>query len=342
MKLRSRILFLFALVGLGVMVARGDVGDAQVAAGGRLTGTLLWHNIFIGEGGNFDTYTEVNLVTGAIHMVAENRAENYGALPSFARNTNGDTVRLEGDGTLVITGLNGENPSRIAPTRVKDLRGQLDTATRSEMAISSDGGKVAFIASNRDGSWVVVRARNGDSITAFYSPLFSKMNVLTDDPRCVYAAPTWTPDGRLIVTAFGEGMGGPYPDPGICGSVFQITDRKLEKLSPIWQNINDMTSPTVSPDGRQVAFIGGDKSLWIANFDGGGKRRVTKPDPNFDPLVNFTSLVWSPDGRALAGVVNEVMVVIPLETGRLQVLRNRDGKLLSDLTGEHRVIAWSR
>jgi WD40 repeat protein len=343
MKLRSSILLLSAFVGVGIMVARGDVSNAQVAAGAKLTGTLLWHNIYIGEGGNFDTYTEVNLTTGAIRMVAENHLENYGALPSFARNANGDTVRLESDGTLIITGPKGENPSRIAPTRLKDSRGKVDVAARSEMAISPDANKVAFIASNDDGSWLVVRARNGDSITAFYPPLFLKVIPAMGDTWCVYATPMWTPDGRLIVTALEAAeLGKPSPNPKRCGPTFQITDRKLEKLSPIWQNLKDMTLPTVSPDGRQVAFIGDDKSLWIANFDGNGKRRVIKVDPNFDPLVNFSSVVWSPDGRTLAAVANNVLVVVPLETGRIQVLRGRDGKLLSDQYGQNRVLAWSR
>lgn len=328
-------------------VRGGDIpAAAQVNTSLKLAGTLLWQNAYFGEGGAIVTYSETNLTIGTTRVLGESQIGNSQIYPSIARNANGDTAKLENDGTIVMTGPKGENPSRIPPTRLKDSRGKVEAVSRSGMAISPDASKVAFVAANYDGFWIVVRGRNGESITAFYPPNFQTIGPASGVPWCEYAAPTWTPDGRLIVIALeGAKLGNPAPNVEKCGPTTLISDRKLEQLSPIWQNLKGVNSPTISPNGQQVSFIGDDKSLWVARFDGGGRQRVIKPDPNLDPLVVFSSLVWSPDGRVFAATANNVLVAVPLETGRIQVLRGRDSKLLAasgDGAGENRVLAWSR
>ena len=60
------------------------------------------------------------------------------------------------------------------------------------------------------------------------------------------------------------------------------------------------TSPAVSPDGRQIAFVwdanGQNYDIYLSNADGTGLRRLTdSPDPEFSPA-------WSPDGHEIAFV----------------------------------------
>ncbi|CAM4503439.1 S9 family peptidase [Corallococcus exiguus] len=63
-----------------------------------------------------------------------------------------------------------------------------------------------------------------------------------------------------------------------------------------------LSSPRVSPDGRQVAYVlrstdmeanRGRTDLWLANLDGSAPRQLTShPDSDTDP-------VWAPDGKSL-------------------------------------------
>jgi hypothetical protein len=61
MKLRSRILFLFAFVCVGIMVARVTPVGAQVASSAKLTGALLWKNTNQLDGPPSETYFEADM-----------------------------------------------------------------------------------------------------------------------------------------------------------------------------------------------------------------------------------------------------------------------------------------
>lgn len=89
---------------------------------------------------------------------------------------------------------------------------------------------------------------------------------------------------------------------GICGLIVSATAHdatvaaKVEALG----RINSATSPSLSPDGRRVAYLtnaSGSPQIWIRNLDGGGTRQVTDlPDP-------VGSVHWSPTGNRLAYTV---------------------------------------
>lgn len=61
-------------------------------------------------------------------------------------------------------------------------------------------------------------------------------------------------------------------------------------------------TPTVSPDGSEVAFlsdVGGHANLWAMAGDGGGLRQITYER---DPAVAIGVPIWSPDGQSIAFV----------------------------------------
>lgn len=55
--------------------------------------------------------------------------------------------------------------------------------------------------------------------------------------------------------------------------------------------VQDAHSPAWSPDGRQIAFIGGPGDLYVLDADGGEPRRLTQ---------GATAPVWSPEGSKIA------------------------------------------
>ncbi|MCU7496611.1 MAG: hypothetical protein HF314_06855 [Ignavibacteria bacterium] len=102
--------------------------------------------------------------------------------------------------------------------------------------------------------------------------------------------PSWTPDGRLV-------MSGSYelalkPRTTNAGGLY-ITDKSLKNTSRIDPGFTEPLMPSVSPDGKQVAFIM-DKHVWKINLDGTGELQITKGNSE----EYFPS--WSPDGKYIA------------------------------------------
>ncbi|WP_035356053.1 DPP IV N-terminal domain-containing protein, partial [Edaphobacter aggregans] len=94
--------------------------------------------------------------------------------------------------------------------------------------------------------------------------------------------PSWTPDGRIV---YGSDASGDE-DLWIVG-----TDGR----NPKQLTANTLTNefPSVSPDGRFVAFTGGRTGLphiWKMDIDGGNPRQLTDGRGEAGPS-------WSPDGR---------------------------------------------
>lgn len=102
--------------------------------------------------------------------------------------------------------------------------------------------------------------------------------------------PSWTPDGRLV-------MSGSY------NSTFQpqtphseglyITDKQFTTLTRIDPGMKEPLMPSVSPDGKLVAFVL-NGHIWEINIDGTGAKQITKGDSD----EKYPS--WSPDGKYIA------------------------------------------
>jgi Tol biopolymer transport system component len=177
--------------------------------------------------------------------------------------------------------------------------------------------------------------------------------------------PTWSPDGsRLAYTSVDRrsvlsGIG-----------VVRLSNRKRSRLVR-----GTFGRPAWSPKGNQIAYVElrGELALWVANAEGGARRRVAtglrgdipawSPDGRRIAFVNSaseivvrslsggskritptpalaSSPVWSPDGGSIAFVQTK------LDSGKGQVyVVHRDGTGLRAITSErHGVIAvnaWS-
>ena len=95
----------------------------------------------------------------------------------------------------------------------------------------------------------------------------------------------WTPDGRIVYSAFGGGVGDIWIMGPDGSGQKRLTNTPLSYFSG---------EPDVSPDGRSIVFISdrsGKTHLWLMDIDGGNARQLTSGDL-YEQLPSF-----SPDGR---------------------------------------------
>jgi WD40 repeat protein len=132
-----------------------------------------------------------------------------------------------------------------------------------------------------------------------------------------YDDATWTPDGKIIAT-------GKYNDPGL----FEL-DPATQKVRTIDEKMGSAYSPAVSPDGRTLAVVTGDK-VWLVGRDGKDLRQL------FPHGMKQQRPTFSPDGTKVAFVMcnhfsmdssGEVFVV-EIKTKELTPLRTGAGESL--------------
>ncbi len=99
-------------------------------------------------------------------------------------------------------------------------------------------------------------------------------------------------------------------------------------LLPITSYRGLQRSPSLSPDGTQVAFTwdggnDGNLDLYVQNIDGSGRTKLTSDQsPDLYPA-------WSPDGRTIAFTRNEELLLIPAIGGTEHKITNAGGSGLS-------------
>jgi len=109
----------------------------------------------------------------------------------------------------------------------------------------------------------------------------------------------WTPDAKTIVF---EGLKDPAADYNYRNAHIYAVDVASGAIRQITQRPGTWTDPVVSPDGRTIAFTGGDSSrmsyraagLYVMGLDGGNVRKLSGTldrDPG--------DLTWAPDGSGL-------------------------------------------
>ena len=156
-------------------------------------------------------------------------------------------------------------------------------------------GKAGFSAISPDGRYVIhtVRDAGGESLWMRQVATLSSVQIVPPSDKWFMGA-TFSPDGNYIYYVAGEKgseISSLYQIPVLGGA-----PKKL---------IDDLATPiTISPDGKQAAFIRsdiskGEDSLIIANLDGAGERKlVTRKPPNY--FVTYEGApAWSPDGKSI-------------------------------------------
>jgi Tol biopolymer transport system component len=106
--------------------------------------------------------------------------------------------------------------------------------------------------------------------------------------RFLQAAFAWSPDQKFL--AFAAKVGGE-------DAVYLFNVEKKKAIERLTFGLDGIQSPSFSPDGKQVVFVGqegGQSDLFITSLDGKEVRRLTQDRfTDRDPQ-------WSPDGRTIA------------------------------------------
>ena len=198
----------------------------------------------------------------------------------------------------------------------------------SQIAWSPDGRQIAFcmfvpdegaelgapLRKPEGAKWaeplkVITRLHYREDGEGYLKPGFSKIFVVDADggaPRQLTFGPyddesrlSWTPDGRFIL--FSARRGKDWEREPQDSEVFQLSlaDGALTQLTHRYGPDDD---PAVSPDGRQIAYLGFDDKLrsyedvrvYLMARDGSGARSITD---SLDRSVD--RVVWAADGKSL-------------------------------------------
>jgi len=196
---------------------------------------------------------------------------------------------------------------------------------------SPDGSTVVFERDDSDGNGQIY------TVNADGSGLTQLTSCESTDPSCVSSGtPAWTPDGRTIVFSHccvpaNDGTGDTFVGLYTMRSDGSGIHRITLNLDPDWGDF----SPTVSPDGRWVAFsrkIGvppnnGDENvsaLFLVRIDGKALHQVTP----YDLMVDEKD--WSPDGSRIVFVSHAGSNTGPFRADLYSVAP--DGSELTQLT----------
>lgn len=120
----------------------------------------------------------------------------------------------------------------------------------------------------------------------------------------------------------------------IAFSMFRGTSYELMVIRPDGTGLRQLTrnavedgQPAWAPDGKQIAFVRGRSSIWVARADGSRTRRLATGD----------SPAWSPNGRRIALALNGQLAVMNADGSGVRTLVPR-GTYVSEQDGRP---SWS-
>jgi TolB protein len=100
-----------------------------------------------------------------------------------------------------------------------------------------------------------------------------------------WGCPSWFPDGKRLVCARGYNL-----------RIASVDGMDLGQITHV--RLGALYRPSVSPDGRWIAFDGewSGNGIFVMRADGTGKRRITTSDSE---ITADTGASWSPDSRRI-------------------------------------------
>jgi Tol biopolymer transport system component len=184
-------------------------------------------------------------------------------------------------------------PEVASRQRAGDIGKAMLTESRSEgtlhlaPALSPDGKQVAYF-SEKDFYFVDLYLADVATGKVTRRLLKSSYSSNYETFRFINSAASWSADGKYLTVAAKRG---PRDE------ILIIDVAKNREARRIRPKLSGVTTPSWSPDGRQLVFTGYDgglSDLFIVNADGTNLRRLTN-----DRYADLHP-VWSPDGKTIA------------------------------------------
>ena len=199
---------------------------------------------------------------------------------------------VDGDGNIATARPDGSGVLVLTQTK--------SGVKRAQPAFEDGGGEIVFSERGTDGVWRLMSV----SANGQYAPgggatgeaLMDSIGDGTGDTaaNAVYDASRAAFDGPFSILA--------YQHAGSAGPEIWVLDRN--QRGPQGRKARDGASPTLSPDGSKIAFVGGDGQLYTEALpieNGSTAVKITVG------VVGLTHPVWSPDGSRIAfGTASDV------------------------------------
>jgi tricorn protease len=253
--------------------------------------------VYVSERDGTYNLWRLDLASGKSAAITKHRGDGV-RFPSVA--ASGSRVAYEiADRIEILDLASGAAPKPFAPSAPADYRrNPVETLTVSsgatEVEPSPDGEQIALVA-------------RGDVFAAMASG--GKAVQITDAPQRDSDI-AWGADGKsLVFITRRDGNPEIYSAVSDDPDEPRIAKARKHKLVRLTRTSERESAPTLSPDGKQMAFLRDDRSLWVAAPDGTAERKVAS-------AYGIDSIAWSPDSRWIAFTAedeeynNEVMVVL--------------------------------
>lgn len=220
--------------------------------------------------------------------------------------------------------LQTQSPAADIATEVVDQE-RSDGTLHLAPALSPDGSKVAYY-SEANSFFVdlyLAGVPDGQRIRRLFK---STWNSNYETFRFINSSSAWSADGRWLVFSAKRGT---HDD------IVILDPASNKEIRRIPVDLSGVTTPSFSPDGKQIVFSGldgGESDLFIVNSDGTGMRRLTHD--------RYAALhpVFSPDGKQIAFTTdrgpgtdfkelvfgNFRIATMDISTGRITVLPGMD------------------
>jgi Tol biopolymer transport system component len=195
----------------------------------------------------------------------------------------------------------GSNPTRLTFTTPRGAKLPASSRVYDDFPVwSPDGTKIAFL-SNRDYDHFLY-----DRFLYVMNSDGSNVRLVTGNVPNM-ARPQWSPDGMKIAVSGGMPIAIEPNKPVVDIYVINVSDGSFVQLT---KDSATNSSPTWSPDGKQIAFISdreadnppnpNRRKIWVMNSDGSNQRKVTDIHNTSNPrFYNDNEVAWSPDGLKL-------------------------------------------
>jgi Tol biopolymer transport system component len=205
---------------------------------------------------------------------------------------------------LIFTDLTGANRRTIIES--DEFNREIHRRYFENPRISYDQKYIAYDGGASHNSIIyIIEANSGELLASF-----GDASVLQ-----YFQRPSWAPDGSLFVSGW----------PGNNG-IYKISS-DFTSISKVELDIPNIKVPSVSPDGKFVAFTSNDQ-VWIMGIDGTNPRQLYINSEKFDVPT------WSPDSKYIVAVTSSKLVVLDITNNVYTVLTQ------SEKVSNHYQLCW--